>query len=250
MKNRIKEIGKKIFLMAKVLVKEIIVLFPTKGLNSAAIRLKAKNLADNLDAQELTFGVMSPTTTVVKGMVTAGDSIVAQKQAAQLLVKSLVLAERANAKLIKTTINDNWLNTIKIGAAGDTAKIVGVGAAVKGQGTAPDKTKFGKTWPEVIGVNQNIPLKIALDLIINDVTMKGKPYGAVSIGCYRQVGGVAPLRNNHPLAVAVNPFSKMKFKDSFTSDQADLKVYYIFFWIDGDGNPGPESPVFPYTITS
>ena len=51
MKKRIKEIGKKIVLMAKVLVKEIIVLFPTKGLNSAAVRLKAKNLADNLDAQ-------------------------------------------------------------------------------------------------------------------------------------------------------------------------------------------------------
>src|ERR1017187_10105403 len=221
MKKVFKKVAK-VFVMATVLTRNITVLFITKWLNAAAIRLKASNMAIALDAQVLTFGVMNPTTLVVKGMVTAGQNIAAQRVAAELLVKNLVLAEKANAKLITTTIRDNWMTPIKTGAAGDVSKIVGVGASVKGQGPAPDKTRFANTWPEPISVNQNIPMKLALELIGNDVLSKGKPYGAVSIGCYRQIGGIAPLRNNHPLAVLINPFSKMKFNDTYVVGQAGL----------------------------
>jgi hypothetical protein len=254
MKNGIKKIGinlgVRIILFAKVLVKEIVVLFPTRGLNSAAIRLKANNLSTNLDAQVATFGIMSPTTASVRLLVTKGQGIAAQRATAEKLVKSLVLQENANAKVITTTIRDNWMTPIKTGAAGDTSLIVGVGAAVKGQGTPPDTKRFANTWPEPIVVNQNIALKLTQELIGSDVLSKGKPYGAVSIGYYSQVGGVAPARNNHPLAVMGTPFSKMKFTDTFIAAQAGLIAYYIFFWVDKDGNKGPESPVFFYTVTA
>jgi hypothetical protein len=249
MKNKIKN-SAIIILFAKVLVKTITVLFKTTKLNAAAKRLKAKTLADNLDTQVLTFGVMSPTTIVVRGMVTAGINIATARANAEILVKALTKQENDNAKLIVQTIRDNGMNPIKIGAAGSVALVTGVGADVKGEGPAPDKTRFAATWPEPISVNQNTPMKLTLDLIGNDVLSKGKPYGAVSIGCFRQIGGVAPLRNNHPLAVSINPFSKMKFTDTYVVGQEKLIAYYTFFWIDVDGNPGPESPIFPYTITS
>jgi hypothetical protein len=79
---------------------------------------------------------------------------------------------------------------------------------------------------------------------------KGKPYGAKSIICYRQVGGVAPMRNNHPLAVALPPFSKMKLEDTnFVTANIGQTVYYIFCWCDKAGNLGQESAIYFYTVT-
>ena len=238
------------FILASVVVKNLTVLFKVRGLNFTAKRLKANSMATNLDAQTGTFGVMSPTTTIVKGYVTAGNLIASQRADAILLVASLTKQEKENAALIVKTIRDNWLGTIKTKAAGSIPLINGVGADVKGLGTMPDKTRFARTWPEPIVIDQNVPMRLELELIGNDVLSKGKPYGAVSIGCYRQIGGAAPLRNNHPLAEMIPGFSKMNFKDTFITGQEGKVAYYIFFWLDKDGKKGPESPVFPYTITS
>ena len=250
MKRVIRNTATMYFVLATVVVKNLTVLFKVGGLTYMAKRLKGNTMATNLDNQVALFGVMSPTTTIVKGYVTAGNLLASQRSDAQLLVKSLAKQEKENAALIVKTIRDNWLGTIKTKANGSIPLINGVGADVKGQGTPPDKTRFGKTWPEPIAVDQNVPMALELELIGNDVLSKGKPYGAVSIGCYRQVGGIAPLRNNHPLAVMIPGFSKMNFKDTYVAGEEDKTAYYIFFWLDKDGNKGPESPVFPYTITS
>ena len=86
-------------------------------------------------------------------------------------------------------------------------------------------------------------------LIASDALSEGKVYGAKSIGCYRQVGGTAPVPNSHPLAAKLDPFSKMKLVDiDFTTGDINKTVYYIFYWIDKDGNKGPESAVFDYTV--
>ena len=58
------------------------------------------------------------------------------------------------------------------------------------------------------------------------------------------------MRNNHPLAVALPPFSKMKLEDTnFVTANIGQTVYYIFCWCDKAGNLGQESAIYFYTVT-
>ena len=46
-------------------------------------------------------------------------------------------------------------------------------------------------------------------------------------------------------------FSKMKLTDTnFITANIGQIVYYIFCWVDKDGNLGPESAVYFYTVTA
>ena len=103
MKKKIQIVTARIFVLATVVVKNLTVLFKIKGLNYASKRLKANTMATNLDDQVLTFGVMAPTTTVVKGYVTTGNQLALDRADAEILVKTLTKQEKDNACLLYTS---------------------------------------------------------------------------------------------------------------------------------------------------
>ncbi len=240
-----------IFLSIKVTVKKVTVLFVTRGWSNAGIRRKADLVADKVQGEVGILSAMEPTVAEVKQMVLDGEQLARDRVAAQSLVNSLVIKERKNTQLIKDSINDGWLKKIQRIANGNIDFITSLALDIKGMGTPPNKKRFGSTWPDVLSADQNTVMRLELGIIASDVLSRGKVYGAASIGCLRQIGGtVPPMRNDHPSMELTTSFSKMKFKDKFKAEDVGKIAYYIFFWVDTDGNRGPESPVFPYTITS
>ena len=226
-----------------------IVLFKAKGYNLQQIRTKAGSVAAAIEANIGDYPTVLPLPAVVTTMVGAGNTISAEIATARIALLALEAAEAKNAQDIVNIMNLNWNGQVQTDAAGVLDKITQSGLDVKGMGPLPNKTRFGASYPDVLKVNQNVSLTIELSLICSDMLSKGKPYGATGIVCLKQIGGVPPMQNNHPLIVKFDPFSKMKFIDTaFTATQINTIVYYIFYWVKKDGTKGPESVVFFYTI--
>jgi len=237
------------FMVLLAVIKQLIVLFKTKGLTDQQIRTKANSIAAAILLHIADFPSVLPLPAAMQAKVTAGNALDLQIDNARIALKNLEDQKAANLKDIVDTMNIQWTKQVQTDAAGDLVKITESGMDVKGMGPLPNKARFGATYPEVFKVNQNISLKIVLNLMASDVLSKGKVYGAKAIICLKQVGGVAPAPNNHPTMVKLNPFSKMSFTDTdFTSGDIGKIAYYIFYWVDKDGKAGPESVVFFYTV--
>ncbi|MEI6817556.1 MAG: hypothetical protein WCL14_13175 [Bacteroidota bacterium] len=237
--------------LATVVNKALLPLFTTRGLSAAQQYAKAKTVTNNLVTNVSVFGVMSPTTTTMLSDIATGQLYISDIASLrlQILAKEQLLKE--NLKMVNNNMTYQYCPAVKKTANGVKSVVDLSGLICKGFGPAKTMVRFNNSFPEPIKADQNIGLRVIQSLIPSDVLSKGKPYGAKSIMCYRQVGGAAPLTNNHPLATRMVPFSKMKMIDTnFTSADIGKTVYYIFCWVDKDGNLGPESAVYDYTITA
>jgi hypothetical protein len=237
--------------LATVVNKALIPLFKVKGLTISQIYTKATTVTNAIETNVLTFGVMDPTTAEMLDDIVAGQLLVTQIQDKEVELKTMREELTENLDKVKSNMIYNYCTSVKNSAGGVKSIVQLTGLELKGMGPAKTLIRFNNTYPEPYKVNQSIGLRIILDLMASDALSKGKPYGAKSIICYRQVGGIAPLRNNHPLAVAMPPFGKMKLTDTnFITANIGQIVYYIFCWVDKDGNIGPESAVYFYTVTA
>ena len=226
-----------------------IVLFKAKNYNLQQIRTKAGSVAAAILTNIGDYPTVLPLPPVVTTLVSEGNIISGKITDARIALKALEDQEAQNSLSITNIMNLNWNGQVQTDAAGVLDKITQSGLDVKGMGPLPNKARFAASYPDVYKVNQNVSLTIELGLIASDLLSRGKPYGATGIVCLKQIGGVPPMPNNHPLMVKFDPFSKMKFIDTaFTALQINLIVYYIFYWVKKDGTKGPESVVFFYTI--
>ncbi len=239
------------FVLATVVNKALLPLFTTKGLSSTQQYAKAKTITTNIQTNLVTFGVMVPTTASLLTDIGAGQTLESEISSLRLQVLLKEQQRDENLKAITNTLIYQYCPSIKKTANGVKSIIDMSGLSVKGFGPPKTLVRFNNTFPEPYKIDQNIGLRIIQNLMPSDVLGRGKPYGAKSILCYRQIGGAAPATNNHPLAVALVPFSKMKLTDtSFTSADIGKTVYYIYCWVDKDGKLGPESAVYPYIVTA
>ena len=231
--------------------KALLPLFTTRGLSASQQYAKAKTVTNNLVTNVGVFGVMAPTTTQMLLDIAAGQTYISDIAALrlQILAKEQLLEE--NLKMVNNNMTYQYCPSVKKTANGVKSVVDLSGLTCKGFGPAKTMVRFNNTFPEPYKVDQNIGLRIIQSLIPSDVLSRAKPWGAKSIMCYRQIGGAAPATNNHPLAVAMVPFSKLKLTDTnFIAADIGKIVYYIYCWVDKDGNLGPESAVYPYVITA
>ncbi len=237
--------------MATVINKTLIPLFTTRGLSATQQYAKAKTVTNNLVTNVGVFGVMSPTTATMLTDIGTGQTLIADIASLRMQIHTKEQLLEENLKLVNNNMVYQYCPSVKKTANGVKSVIDLSGLICKGFGPPKTMVRFNNTFPEPYKVDQNIGLRIIQSLIPSDVLSRAKPYGAKSIMCYRQVGGAAPATNNHPLAVALVPFSKLKLTDTnFIAADIGKTVYYIYCWVDKDGKLGPESSVYPYVITA
>ena len=235
--------------LAMVVNKALLPLFTVRGLSSTQQFAKAKTVTTNLQSNLPTFGIMDPPTATMLTEIAAGQAMEIEISDLRLQIITLEGQRDEKLKKIVSDITYNYCSTVKKKANGVKSIVDLSGMICKGFGTPKTMVRFNNTFPEPFKIDQNIGLRIIQSLMPSDVLSKGKVYGAKSIMCYRQVGGVAPSTNNHPLATSMVPFSQLKLTDTnFVAGDIGKTVYYIFCWVDKDGKLGPESAVYDYTL--
>jgi hypothetical protein len=237
--------------MAMVVNKALLPLFTTKGLNSGQIYTKATTVTNAIETNSVTFGVMSPTTADMLINIVAGQTLNTEIEALRLQILTKEQQRDENLAQVVSDMTYKYCPSVKTTANGVKSIVDLSGLICKGFGVPKTLDRFNNTFPEPFKIDQNIGLRIILNLMASDALSKGKVYGAKSIMCYRQVGGIPPQKNNHPLAKSLVPFSKMKLTGTdFDTTMVGQTVYYIFCWVDKDGNLGNESSVYAYVITA
>src|ERR1035437_6179590 len=231
--------------MAMVVNKALLPLFTTKGLNSGQVYTKATTVTNKIQTNVVTFGVMDPTTADMLLNIEAGQALNTEIESLRLQIITKEQQRDENLVQVVSDMTYKYCPSVK-GTANGVKSIIDLsGLICKGFGVPKTLDRFNNIYPEPFKIDQNIGLRIILNLMASDALSKGKVYGAKSIMCYRQVGGIPPAKNNHPLATSLVPFSKMKLIDTnFAAADIGKTVYYIFCWVDKDGKLGNESNVF------